>query len=70
MSTIEVEILEIKVAVGDHVTPTSVVASASADKVDFDIEASVSGTVEEILVSESAIVPVGESILRVQESDR
>jgi pyruvate/2-oxoglutarate dehydrogenase complex dihydrolipoamide acyltransferase (E2) component len=69
MSTIEVEIVQVKVGVGQHVEPTSVVASASADKIDFDIEAGVSGRVEEILVSEGAVVPVGGTVARVRESD-
>lgn len=66
MSTIEVEIVEVKVRVGDHVEPTSVVASASADKVDLDIEAGVSGRVEEVVVSEGAVVPVGGTVVRVR----
>jgi pyruvate/2-oxoglutarate dehydrogenase complex dihydrolipoamide acyltransferase (E2) component len=66
MSTIEVEIVDVKVAVGDHVEPGSVVASASADKVDFDIEAGVGGTVEELLVTKGAIVPVGSVVARIR----
>lgn len=65
MSTLEVEIGQVKVRVGDVVAPPSVICSVMADKVDFDIEAGVDGTVTEVLVSEGDLVAVGTVVARV-----
>jgi pyruvate/2-oxoglutarate dehydrogenase complex dihydrolipoamide acyltransferase (E2) component len=67
MSTIEVEIGEVFVSLGQRVQAASVIVSVAADKVDFDVEAGVEGTVEEILVTEGAVVEVGMVIARIRE---
>jgi pyruvate/2-oxoglutarate dehydrogenase complex dihydrolipoamide acyltransferase (E2) component len=67
MSTVEVEIGEVLVSPGQRVQPASVIVSVAADKVDFDVEAGVEGTVEEILVTEGAVVEVGMVIARIRE---
>lgn len=66
MSTIEVEIGAVHVVVGQRVLASSVLVSAIADKVDFEIEAGNSGIVSEVIVSEGDIVGVGEVIARIQ----
>lgn len=67
MSTIEVEIAQVLVALGQRVQPATVIVSVAADKVDFDVEAGVEGTVEEILVTEGTVVEVGMIIARIRE---
>ncbi len=51
MSTLDVEVTEILVKVGQTV---------AADKIDLDIEALVAGTVTEILVEEGDVIDVGQ----------
>jgi pyruvate/2-oxoglutarate dehydrogenase complex dihydrolipoamide acyltransferase (E2) component len=67
MSTVEVEIGEVLVSPGQRVEPASVIASVAADKVDFDVEAGVTGIVDEILVGEGSVVEVGTVIARIRE---
>lgn len=67
MSTVEVEIDEVLVAPGQRVQPDSVIASVAADKVDFQVEAGVTGVVEEVLVSDGAVAEVGAVIARIRE---
>jgi pyruvate/2-oxoglutarate dehydrogenase complex dihydrolipoamide acyltransferase (E2) component len=67
MSTVEVEIGEVMVSPGQRVEPTSVIASVAADKVDFDVEAGVTGIVDEVLVGEGSVVEVGTVIARIRE---
>jgi pyruvate/2-oxoglutarate dehydrogenase complex dihydrolipoamide acyltransferase (E2) component len=66
MSTVEVEIDRVLVTPGQRVEPTSVIASVAADKVDFDIEAGVSGVIEEV-ASEGSVAEVGAVIARIRE---
>lgn len=67
MSTLEVEIGELLVGVGDRVRADSVVCTALADKVDFDIEAGAEGTVVEVLVAAGDVVPVSGVVMRLGE---
>jgi pyruvate/2-oxoglutarate dehydrogenase complex dihydrolipoamide acyltransferase (E2) component len=67
MSTVEVEIGEVLVSPGQRVEPTSIIASVAADKVDFDVEAGVTGIVDEVLVGEGSVVEVGTVIARIRE---
>jgi len=67
MSTVEVEIGEVMVSPGQRVEPASVIASVAADKVDFDVEAGVTGIVDEVLVGEGSVVEVGTVIARIRE---
>lgn len=69
MSTIEVEIGRVEVAIGERVEPNSVLMSAEADKVDFDIEAGTSGIVSEILVAVGDVVPVGSVVALIENED-
>ncbi|MDA8311267.1 MAG: hypothetical protein M0Z46_11790 [Actinomycetota bacterium] len=67
MSTLEVEIGEVRVAVGQRLSANSVVCTALADKVDFDVEAGAVGTVVEILVASGDVVPVSGVVARLAE---
>jgi pyruvate/2-oxoglutarate dehydrogenase complex dihydrolipoamide acyltransferase (E2) component len=67
MSTVEVEIGEVLVSPGQRVEPTSIIASVAADKVDCDVEAGVTGIVDEVLVGEGSVVEVGTVIARIRE---
>lgn len=67
MSTLEVEIGEVRVAVGERVGADSVVCTALADKVDFDVEAGAVGTVLEVLVAPGDVVPVTSVVARLAE---
>lgn len=68
MSTVEVEITDILVEVGQQVAATDILLVVAADKVDLEVEAGVTGTVTEILVSEGDESEVGEIIARIEES--
>lgn len=68
MSTVEVEITEILVKVGQQVAATDIIMVVGADKVDLEVEAGVAGTVTEILVSEGEEKEVGEIIARIEAS--
>lgn len=67
MSTVEVEITDILVEVGQQVAATDILLVVAADKVDLEVEAGVTGTVTEILVSEGDESEVGEIIARIEE---
>lgn len=69
MSTIEVEIGSVEVVVGERVEPNSVIISAEADKVDFDIEAGASGIVSEVLVARGDVVPVGSVVALINDEN-
>lgn len=70
MSTLEVEIGELRVGIGERVQADSVVCTALADKVDFDIEAGTDGTITEILVAPGDVVPVSGVVALVAEDAR
>jgi len=66
MSTVEVEIDQVLVTAGQRVEPDSVIASVAADKVDFDVEAGVSGVVEEVVLAAGSVAVVGDVIARIR----
>lgn len=68
MSTVEVEITEILVEVGQRVAASDILMVVAADKVDLEVEAGVAGTVTEILASEGDEREVGEIIARIEAS--
>jgi pyruvate/2-oxoglutarate dehydrogenase complex dihydrolipoamide acyltransferase (E2) component len=67
MSTVEVEILSVMVAVGDRVGETDSVVEVEGDKATFEVEAGVAGTVSEILVSAGQECEVGDVVVRIAE---
>jgi pyruvate/2-oxoglutarate dehydrogenase complex dihydrolipoamide acyltransferase (E2) component len=68
MSTLDVEITDILVKVGQVVAATDVIFAVAADKIDLDIEAGVAGTVTEILVSEGDVIDVGQVVAHIDPS--
>lgn len=69
MSTIEVEVAQVLVTVGERVEPNSVIISAEADKVDFDIEAGASGIVNAIFVAKGDVVAVGAVVALINDDE-
>lgn len=65
MSAVEVEILEIHVAVGDSVKEGTPVVEAASDKVDFQIEAEVDGTIAEIYCTVGEMKGMGEVLMTI-----
>jgi len=66
MSTVEVEILEVLVSVGDTVDADTTVAVIGGDKAEVEIPAGVSGVVREVLVRAGEESEVGHVIARIQ----
>lgn len=57
-NTVEVEVIEVMVAPGAEVAAGAVLLEVATDKANTDIEAPVSGVVEEVHVAEGDIIPV------------
>jgi len=70
MSTVEVDIGEVLVSVGDVVHPETTIVEVESEKVTFSIEAGVEGIVAEILVAPGDIRNVGDVIARITEGSR
>lgn len=66
MSTLEVDIVAVHVAPGDHVEPQTIVVEVESEKSNFEIEAGVAGTVAEVLVTEGQEAKVGDIVVRVK----
>ncbi len=66
MDTTEVEILKWMIKVGDNIKKGDPVAEIEFEKATTEIEAEVSGVVEEILYKEGDIVDVGSVIARIK----
>jgi pyruvate/2-oxoglutarate dehydrogenase complex dihydrolipoamide acyltransferase (E2) component len=66
MSTVEVDIISVDVAIGQQVSAGDTVVQVSGDKVDFEVEAGVAGTIIEILVTAGDIGSVGQVVARIQ----
>ncbi len=64
----ESTVVEWKKAAGDRVTRGEVLLTAESDKVDFEVECPVDGTLTEILVAPDTTVPVGE-VLALLETE-
>jgi pyruvate dehydrogenase E2 component (dihydrolipoamide acetyltransferase) len=65
MSTVEVEVIGIKTAVGDRVEADSVILAIEGDKAQFDVEAGSAGVVAELLVNEGDLCDVGDVVARI-----
>jgi pyruvate/2-oxoglutarate dehydrogenase complex dihydrolipoamide acyltransferase (E2) component len=68
MSTVEVEITSVLVAVGDTVKVGDELVEVEGDKATFAIEAEVAGTIAEILVAQGDEREVGDVVVRIEES--
>jgi 2-oxoglutarate dehydrogenase E2 component (dihydrolipoamide succinyltransferase) len=65
MSTVEVEILAVMVAVGDRVASGDSVVEVEGDKATFEVEAGADGVVAEILVAAGQECEVGDVVARI-----
>lgn len=68
MSTVEVEVIEVLVAVGDPIEPGNGLVEVEGEKATFLIEAEVAGTVAEILVTAGEERVVGDVVVRIEEA--
>jgi pyruvate/2-oxoglutarate dehydrogenase complex dihydrolipoamide acyltransferase (E2) component len=66
MSTVEVDVIKWHVAVGDKVEAGHILVEIESEKATMEMEAEVSGTIIEILVSEGDITTVGSVVCRIE----
>jgi pyruvate/2-oxoglutarate dehydrogenase complex dihydrolipoamide acyltransferase (E2) component len=66
MSTVEVDIVGVRVKPGDRVEPHTIVVEVESEKVNFEIEAGAAGVVKEVLVSEGDEAKVGDIVVRIE----
>jgi pyruvate/2-oxoglutarate dehydrogenase complex dihydrolipoamide acyltransferase (E2) component len=66
MSTVEVDVVAVHVAVGDRVEPETIVIEIQSEKANFEVEAGTAGTVREVLVQEGDEAKVGDVVARVE----
>ena len=67
MSTVEVDIVAVHVAPGDHVEADSIIVEVQSEKANFEVEAGSAGTVKEVLVQEGDEARVGDVIARLDQ---
>lgn len=68
MSTVEVDVVEVRISKGQTVAAGEPLMDVSADKVDFTIHAETTGTVIEIRVAEGDVCEVGDIVLTIEET--
>jgi pyruvate/2-oxoglutarate dehydrogenase complex dihydrolipoamide acyltransferase (E2) component len=66
MSTVEVDVIKWHVSVGDKVEAGHILVEIESEKATMEMEAEVSGTIIEILVSEGDITTVGSVVCRIE----
>jgi pyruvate/2-oxoglutarate dehydrogenase complex dihydrolipoamide acyltransferase (E2) component len=66
MSTVEVDVIAVHVAVGDTVEPRTVLIEVESEKATFEVEAGHAGTVAELLVAEGDEAKVGDVVARIE----
>ena len=66
MSTVEVDIVAVHVAVGDRVELETIVIEIQSEKANFEVEAGTAGIVREVLVQEGDEARVGDVVARVE----
>ena len=66
MSTVEVDVVAVHVAVGDAVEAETVLIEVESEKATFDVEAGRVGTVRELLVAEGDEAKVGDVVARIE----
>jgi len=67
MSTVEVDVSNVAIKVGDQVTIGQVLAEVEAEKASVEIEAEHSGVVTGVLASNGDVRQVGDVICRIEE---
>ena len=68
MSTVEVDVIAVHVAVGDTVEAGTVLIEVESEKATFEVEAPAAGTVREVLVAEGEEAKVGDVIARIESA--
>ncbi len=66
MSTVEVDVVAVRVSVGDPVEASTILIEVESEKATFEVEAGVAGTVRELLVREGDEARVGDVIARIE----
>jgi pyruvate/2-oxoglutarate dehydrogenase complex dihydrolipoamide acyltransferase (E2) component len=66
MSTVEVDVVAVGVAVGDTVEPSTILVEVESEKANFEIEAGQAGIVRELLVAEGDGASVGDVVARIE----
>jgi pyruvate/2-oxoglutarate dehydrogenase complex dihydrolipoamide acyltransferase (E2) component len=66
MSTVEVDVVAVHVAPGDHVEPDSIVVEVESEKANYEVEAGSTGKVKEVLVEVGDEANVGDVIVRLE----
>lgn len=69
MSAVDVEILEVRVSVGDSVREGQALFEAGSDKVDFEIGAPVDGVVTGLLAEAGDVIDVGAVVATIGGHD-
>lgn len=67
MSTVEIDVMEVLVEVGEHVSAGTVVAIVEGEKAQFEVAAGVDGVVAEVLVEDGQECRVGDVLMRIRE---
>jgi len=65
MSTVEVDVIAVRVGVGDTVEPSTILVEVESEKANFEVEAGHAGTVRELLVAAGDVANVGDVIARI-----
>ena len=68
MSTVEVDVVEVRVSPGQEVAAGDVLVEIESEKANFEIEAEVGGTVTDVLVQQGDVKEVGDVIARIEEA--
>lgn len=66
MSTVEVDVVAVRVAAGDRVEPETIVVEVESEKASYEIEAGAAGTIAEVLVSEGDEAQIGDVVVRIR----
>ena len=64
--TVEADLVSLGVGVGDHVSVGQEIAEVEGEKASFTVEASVAGTVTEILLEAGETYAVGDVLMRIR----
>ncbi len=70
MSTVEVDVVAVFVAPGDHVEPETVLIEVESEKATFGVESGHAGTVRELLVQEGDPANVGDVVVIIEPDEQ
>lgn len=66
MSTVEVEVVEVLVQFGSHVSKGDILFEVEGDKSSFEVPSPTTGTVKEMLLAEGDTRQVGDIAVRIE----